>query len=206
MIIILERRLAMTRTDHNGLAHAQRRIHIDELKAEVQQFTSGPLHAWESEGSPPEISAQFWKNVLAWERMAETTHFEQLTKDGMELPPAEDLSEVAISIKLWDLIRGLARRQVYLSQTNHLSDRELYDRLQSDLLREPVKDFPVDSGWTCHLDILGGYGEEEIQLYQKYYASEADRRRWAKEWPEDAMPKHVDPPYDRDRFLPSPRE
>ena len=48
----------------------------------------------------------------------------------------------------------------------------------------------------------GSYGEEEVHLSLKHYADEQERARWAKDWPEDEMPAHVDPPYDRDRLLP----
>jgi hypothetical protein len=92
--------------------------------------------------------------------------------------------------------------RVFLSQTDHLSDRELYILLWGDTLREPVKDMPLDESSAWHIDLLGGGGEEDTRLYMKYYADEETRRRWLADFPEDEMPPHEEPPYDRDRFLP----
>jgi hypothetical protein len=36
----------------------------------------------------------------------------------------------------------------------------------------------------------------------KYYADEGTRRGWLADFPDDEMPPHEEPPYDRDRFLP----
>jgi hypothetical protein len=39
-------------------------------------------------------------------------------------------------------------------------------------------------------------------LYFTYYADAEYRKRWHKDWPDDEMPPHVDPPNDRDSKLP----
>jgi hypothetical protein len=91
---------------------------------------------------------------------------------------------------------------VFLSQTDHLSDRELYTLLWDDTLREPVKDVPLDESSAWHIDLLSGGGEEDTRLYMKYYADEETRRRWLADFPDDEVPSHEEPPYDRDRHLP----
>jgi hypothetical protein len=39
-------------------------------------------------------------------------------------------------------------------------------------------------------------------LYHKFYASEESRQRWLRDFPDEPMPPHEDPPYDRDGNLP----
>jgi hypothetical protein len=57
--------------------------------------------------------------------------------------------------------------------------------------------FPV----TTHLDVLGGWSEDDIEAFLRYHADEDDRKTWREEFGK-TLPEHVDPPYERDRFLP----
>jgi hypothetical protein len=52
--------------------------------------------------------------------------------------------------------------------------------------------------------MLGGCSEEDNRLYLKYYADDASRKQWHRDFPDDPLPAHQDPPYDRDRLLPKP--
>ena len=105
---------------------------------------------------------------------------------------------------MWEVIRGLALLGAYLHNTDHLSDRELYEYLWTDALREPAVLQPTDPDFAYHFDLIGSGSEEDTRLYLKYYADEKERRSWAKEWPEDILPDHEQPPFDRDRQLPTP--
>ena len=177
-------------------------IRINELREAAREAAGGEMTAWENPDTPPEIAEQFWGNVLAYESAGETCHFNQLAEQGIELPAPEELDDATLSAKLWEAIRGLAKRSVYISQTDHLSDRELYEELWHDSLREITADFPPNSGWNCHLDLLGSGSDEDNELYLKYYADEEWREQWHKDWPTDVIPPHLDPPYDRDSKLP----
>lgn len=160
------------------------------------------MTTWESPDMPPELAETFWGNVLAYESADETCHFFQLEEMGLELPEPDALDDAALTAKLWEVIHALAKLNVYLSQTDHLSDRELYEHLWHDSLREITMDLPPDSGWTCHLDILGGCSEADLHLQLKYYADEEYREQWRRDFPNDTIPDHVDPPFDRDSKLP----
>jgi len=108
----------------------------------------------ENPDTPPEITEQFWSSVLAYETAGQTTHYRQLQEDGIELPPPDELDDAALTAKLWEIIHALARRNVFMSRTDHWSDRELYEHLVHDTLHEVTADFPPDSGWNCHIDFL----------------------------------------------------
>ncbi len=41
-----------------------------------------------------------------------------------------------------------------------------------------------------------------IEIGLKYYDDEEERVRWRESFPDDPIPEHEDPPYDRDRHLP----
>jgi hypothetical protein len=89
---------------------------------------------------------------------------------------------------------------VYLDETDHLSDRELYTHLWGEVLPEEMPALDHDGGSAWH--VLGGCSDEDMALYLKQYADEATRRLWRSDFPDYDLPDHVDPPYDRDRRLP----
>ena len=68
-----------------------------------------------------------------------------------------------------------------------------------ELLPEEMPVLGEDESSAWHIDALG-YGEPE--LYLKYYADDKTRESWRIDFPEDPVPAHEDPPYDRDRHLP----
>ena len=144
----------------------------------------------------------FWKHVVDYEEAPWTTHFQQLENAGVSLPPPDSLKDEELTAKLWEIIQKLALLHVFISQTDHLSDRELYTHLWTDSLREETKAMPIVAGSAWHIELLGSYSEEDMQLFLKYYADDDFRRQWHKDWPKDPIPAHEDPPYDRDRLLP----
>jgi hypothetical protein len=90
----------------------------------------------------------------------------------------------------------------YLLHTNHLSDRKLYEYLYNDGLREEAVLFPENPSYAYIIDLTGSGSEEDNLLYLKYYADEEHRKQWAHDWPDDPMPPHEDPPFNRDSSLP----
>jgi hypothetical protein len=188
--------------DPDDLKRIDHEIRINELKAEAAELTGGEMYCDESADCPPEIGEQFWQRVVAFEKAPWTSHFKQLTEAGIDLPKPETLTDTELTAKLWEVIRALAKMHVFLSNTNHLSDRELYSHLWNDSLREEVADVPAGLGGSWYIDILGSGSEEDMFLYHKYYASEDSRQRWLQDFPDSPMPPHEDPPYDRDCRLP----
>jgi hypothetical protein len=177
-------------------------IRINELREAARDAAGGEMVSWEDPDAPAEIHEVFWGSVLDWEQAADTCHFYQLEDAGVLLPSPEELDDADLSAKLWEVIHALARMNVFLSQTDHWSDRELYEHLWHDTLREITMDLPPGSGWNCHIDFLSTGSDEDNHLYLKHYADEEYRECWGRDFPNDAMPPHEDPQYDRDSKLP----
>ncbi len=182
----------------------ERAKRIAALKHQAEELVGGKMVEGETEETPPEVAEQFWEQVVDYEKAPWTTNFKQLEEAGMKLPAPETLDDEQLTKKLWEVIHGLALLRVFLDETDHLSDRELYTLLWSDILREEVKAVPLDEDGAYHVSPLGGCSDEDIQLQMKYYADEEWRQQFQKEFPDFVMPDHEDPPYDRDRLLPKP--
>jgi hypothetical protein len=180
-----------------------REIHIDQLKQQLRQIAGGEVTFGHASGLDPALEEAFLEHVLEFETQVGVRPFEVLVRDGFDLPPPGRLGEKALTAKLWELIRALAERRLFLERTDHLSDRELYAWLWGEVLREEFMGFGLPSG-NWHVDVLGGCSEEDLILSMRYYADEEERARWAAEFPDFPMPPREKPPYDRDRRLPQP--
>ena len=102
-----------------------------------------------------------------------------------------------------NVITGLARRRTFLSYTNHLSNDELYRLLWVETLNEATHELDDSMGdCACHIDLLSDGSEQSNLLRLQYYADELERNDWLDAFPDDTLPPHLDPPYDRDRHLP----
>jgi hypothetical protein len=195
----------MAEEDPENTDHEDIESRIRKLKEEAAKLTGDQMISDELADCPSEIEEEFWKNVVAFERASWTQPFDMLVEGGVSLPPPDELDDTQITTKLWEVIRTLALLRAYLDHTDHLSDRELYTHLWNDSLREALVLQPGNPDFACHIDLIGSGSEEDIFIDLKYYADEAQRRRWAKEWPSDPMPDHQQPPFDRDRHLPQSR-
>jgi hypothetical protein len=133
----------------------------------------------------------------------QTNLFEVLSNGGLDIANPDSLNDKQIFKKLWEVINALALLNVFLHHTNHLSDRELYEKLYNDSLREEGFITPKNQESVCYyLDLTGSGSEDDIFNFLKYYASDEERKRWIKDFPEDdfIMPEHT--LYDRDQYLP----
>jgi len=130
-----------------------------------------------------------------------TTYFEQLRGAGIQLPEPESIADADIRTKLWEVLAGLAKLRVFLDQTDHLNDRELYARLWHDYLRgeTPAID---EIGFSTQLGLMPDGVEPDTSEYLKYYADDEERERWMRDVPDFVMPAHEEPPYHRDALLP----
>ena len=172
---------------------------IAKLRAELEKL-GGSASTLES--MPADMEEEFLRHVLEYETAEQISLLRLLENAGLEVPAPETLDDDALKIKLKELIDRMASVGAYVLHTNHLSDRDLYDYLYHDALREETVLFPENPSYAYMIDLTGSGGEDDNATYLKYYADEEYRRQWAHDWPDDPIPEHEEPPFDRDRFLP----
>lgn len=182
----------------------KRQRHIKEMKERLEHLNGKPVPFFVASSCTPEMEEAFLEHILAFEEANQQPLFSHLVKGGVQLPKPGVLDDAQLHRKLWEVIQSMALMGHYLSRTDHLSDRQLYELLWTKELREPTTVIPSDPNFACHIDILGGCSMEDIELHLKYYADEEERRDWAQQYPEDTIPPREIPPYDRDRHLPGP--
>lgn len=182
---------------------AQRR-RIATLRQKAEELSGGHFTNEGIEQLPPEMEEAFWRQIIAYETAEPTDLFRLLVEGGVSLPAPVLVSEEHLADRLWETIYFLATHGCYLENTDHLSDRELYNLLWERLLREPAILFPDDPNYAYHIDTIGSGSEADQQIYLTYYATEEDRLHWTHNWPEDLLPSRIARPYDRDRLLPRP--
>jgi hypothetical protein len=177
-------------SDPLGLAEIDREIAAAKTKSMPDAPQSGPPDTT--------LAAQ----LRAMEPENWTPPAQQLAKENVPLLPPAEITDEMLTPILWELLHNLALRGFYLLRTDHLSDRELYAALWEHGLRDPAH-LPGRNprgGWFH--DFLGSWGEDEMQLWLRCYASDEDRARHAKDWPKDTIPTKEKPPFNRDWRLP----
>lgn len=177
--------------DPLGLAAVDREIAAARIEFNPgEPLPSAPLN--------PALEAQ----LRATEPENWTPPAEQLAGKNIPLlPPAEITDEILTPI-LWELLHNLSRQGFYVLHADHLSDRELYAGLWERGLRDPayLPGRKPRGGWFH--DFLGGWGEDDLQLWLRYYAADDERAEHAKDYPQDKIPPKEKPPHNRDWRLP----
>ena len=137
------------------------------------------------------VDRSFWAMVYDFEQAPTTTNRKQLAEIGIDVPASEALADDEVSAKLGHIIDGLARLHIYLLNTNHLTDRQLYERLEKEVLEEEVRDVAAAEGVQEWVDLAL---MEETDVYERYYEGTSGPREAI------AMPSA------RDARLPRPPE
>ena len=172
---------------------------IAKLRQEVEKLGGSTMSL---ESMPADMEEEFLRHVLEYEGAEPISLLRLLENSGVEVPPPDQLGDENLTLKLKEIINRMASLGAYLLHTDHLSDRALYQYLYHDGLREEAVLFPENPSYAYMIDLTGSGSEEDNQIYLKYYADEQYRKQWANDWPDDQLPDHEAPPFDRDRFLP----
>lgn len=151
---------------------------------------------------PAVPSSDMYGELMACEPENWTPIAQQLVNDGVPIIPPQEITDETVTPILWALLHKLAYYGFFLSHTDHLSDRELYCDLWTRALRELTILVPGDRRTAWFNDVLGNWGEDEVQIWLRHYASAEERREHAADFPEDPMPPMEKLPYKRDWRLP----
>ena len=120
------------------------------MKSKIKEITGGEFISTISEDCSAEIEEKFWESVLAFEQGEQSQLFQELVKGGLSLPASDELDDRQLTKKLWVTIHALSLLGVFLYNTEHLSDRELYEHLWKDVLREEDVIQPTNQNYAYH--------------------------------------------------------
>lgn len=137
-------------------------------------------------GEPSELEIAFLERVVAFETSPVTTHRQWLAHRGWIFPPPWEIAEADLSAELWRLIAGLAVARVFLEQTDHLTDAELYHHLWHKVLAADAPDFCRSPDEACHWDVADAGNNSREWL--AFFASDDERAEYAEMFPGDELP------------------
>lgn len=122
-------------------------LRISELEKELNRrgnFSPAGINIGGRKLSPQQ-KLQYLENVLAFEKKCKGEQqirlldlYAEINK-WIALPPAAELDDNGLRQKLRAVTEFMAKMHVIPSMTVHLSDRELYHELFTDMLRRPIE-------------------------------------------------------------------
>ena len=102
---------------------------IRKLRAELEKIGGSIIDRHER--LPPDMEEEFLRHILEYETQERMTLLKWLENSGVQVPAPDQLDDKRLSVKLEEVIYGMAYLGAYLLHTNHLSDRELYEFLST---------------------------------------------------------------------------
>ncbi len=147
-----------------------------ELRERIEPYRDESMMWMRLDRLPTAKENEYLESMLAWE-LAPLLPVAEWFHPPLRLPQPSTLSDDALHQVLWETIHKLYEQQIVLDFTDHLDDRQLYRIILRDIL--PSLEKKIDSPRFLHWDCANATGNEHIWL--KYYASDEERRSWAKE-------------------------
>ena len=97
-----------------------------------------------SDDIPPDLEEKLLTAMLQSRTAVPVSLWDLLMRAGLEIPKPDQLDDNALTSKLTEIVDGMASLNAYLVHTNHLSDRELYERLYNDTLPEKRQELNIE--------------------------------------------------------------
>ena len=185
----------------------ERALRIGRLRAELAELTGEPVAEHTADSPQEDDPEAMLKHMEALENgpLYPLADILKEQRNFTPAPPARLENPVDIHENLWLLLHALASMRVFVEDTNHLSDAELYEVLVERMLRSEIASVPVSSGWNCRFSICELCDERRTmpECWLRYYADDTQRAELADQFPGEAIPPKEPQPYDRDDFLPT---
>lgn len=138
---------------------------------------------------------EFLESMLEWEK-APIMPIWQWFDPPLQLPSIYSLNDEELKNVLDQTIQRLYEKKIVLECTEHLSDRELYSVITSEIL--PLREKRLDHASVyTHWNLSRGDDDESLSTWLTYYASEDERSDW-EYFNHTILPPKMEPLYPRD--------
>jgi hypothetical protein len=189
--------------------HPIKQLKQDIVKLKKQRFLERDYRIAELIESAPSDNKDrmYWSMVYDLEEAPTVTGRQMILEHGIVPVPLQELSATAdLHDELWTIIEALAKCGVYLINTNHLCDRDLYARLFYKILDEPCRMMPPASEAAEFIDCLHPMDVEYPLGQQVPVFTQADASAPKKEEPYARGPECnvIGKLCSRDAYLPKP--
>jgi len=198
-----------SRTRPFASPHPIKQLKQDIVKLKKQRFLERDYRIAELIESAPSDNKDrmYWSMVYDLEEAPTVTGRQMILEHGIVPVPLQELSATAdLHDEMWTIIEALAKCGVYLVNTNHLCDRDLYARLFYKILDEPCRMMPPASEAAEFIDCLHPMDVEYPLGQQVPVFTQADASAPKKEDPYVRGPECnvIGKLCSRDAYLPKP--
>ncbi len=163
--------------DLNKLDDVDQIVLNARLRDEIEPFMDESVTLVNTAHMPTAMENEFLASMLAWER-APVLPIRQWFQPELKLQDPATLGDEALHQQLHQVIGRLFEKNILLTNTEHLNDRELYCLILRDILPAQEKQISL-SGNYLHWQCIDPVFDEQIWL--TYYANDHERYDWSVE-------------------------
>jgi hypothetical protein len=163
-----------------------------QLRDELEPYFDESIQCVNVRHLPTPVENEYLESMLEWEK-APVLPIRDWFEPPLIIPHPDAVSGRELSDILWETIQKLYEKRIVLDFTDHLSDRELYCLVFSDILPSSEKRVRASNNYL-HWDCANTTGDPETWL--RYYASPEEREAWEQEF-NFPLPPSEPPPYPR---------